>query len=111
MVERQDATGEVRFDPRVPHQWFRKHPELKGAIAHTVSTQVANGLFKSKFATTLRWHGHPVLECRVNERSAGAVRVAFALEDGAPVVLFVSGTLQKRAFGTELDRFLRKEQP
>lgn len=103
------ALGSVLFDEHIPRQWFRKHPDLKQAIARTIADQIENGLFKCKFATTLRWRGAPVRECRVNERSVGAVRVAFTAEGRTCTVLFISSTLQKRAFTAELERSLRKD--
>ncbi len=47
-------------------------------------------------------------ECRVNEKSVGSVRVAFAVHEGSATVLFISSELQKRAFTAELERFLEK---
>lgn len=71
---------------------------------------MANGLFKSKFATNARWHGLPIWECRVNEKSVGSVRVAFAVQGESATVLFVSPELQKRAFAAELERFLERSR-
>lgn len=102
-----NPVSDIRFDARIPRQWFRKHPQLEEAIKHTVSAQIENGLFKCKFATAVRWSGAPILECRVNEKSVGAVRVAFAIKDGICTILYISGTVQKKAFTAELERFLR----
>lgn len=98
----------VSFEERGCQHWFRKHPLLRAAVERTVATQLAHGLFKSKFATSLRWRDQGIYECRVNEKSVGSVRVAFAVREGRATVLYVSRTLQKRAFTTELERFLRK---
>lgn len=87
---------------------LRKHPHLQARIAQTVEGQLTHGLFKSKFATNARWQGSPVWECRVNEKSVGSVRVAFAVHEGSATVLFISPELQKRAFTAELERFLER---
>lgn len=104
-----DSERVVSFDKRGCAGMLRKHPALEGRVAQTVAAQLANGLFKSKFATALRWQGLPIWECRVNERSVGSVRAAFTVRDGRALVLYLSGTLQKRAFTAELERFLRRE--
>lgn len=85
---------------------LRKHPGLEDRVRQTIAAQLENGLFKSKFATTMRWQGQPIWECRVNERSVGSVRAAFSVRDGSVTVLYLSATLQKRAFTAELERFL-----
>ena len=90
---------------------LRKHPGLEGRIRRTVANQLANGLFKSKFATAARWRGLHLWECRVNERSVGSVRVAFAAEGNRATVVYISQTLQKKAFAAELDRFLERGRP
>lgn len=87
---------------------LRKHPHLQARIQRTIEGQLVNGLFKSKFATSIRWQGLPVWECRVNEKSVGSVRVAFAVQDGHATVLFISSQLQKRAFTVELEHFLER---
>lgn len=99
----------VSFDKRGCAGMLRKHPALESRVAQTVAAQLANELFKSKFATALRWQGSPIWECRVNERSVGSVRAAFTVRDGRALVLYLSRTLQKRAFTAELERFLRRE--
>lgn len=104
----RDAAGKVTFDKRGCQALLRKHPTLEGRVAATVESQLAHGLFKSKFATAERWEGQPVWECRVNEASAGSVRAAFSVRDGEATVIYLSPTLQKRAFTAELDRFLRR---
>lgn len=105
--DRESAARSIVYDDRAVRQWFRKHPKLEDAIERTINAQIENGLFRCKFATSLRWHGVPVYECRVNERSVGAVRVAFAFANGACTVLFISSDLQKRIFTAELERSLR----
>lgn len=104
----RDAALAVTFDKRGCQGLFRKHPALEGRVAAAVASQLAHGLFKSKFATAERWEGQPIWECRVNEASAGSVRAAFTVRDGAVTVVYLSPTLQKRAFTAELDRFLRR---
>ena len=84
---------------------LRKHPQLEERVQRTVLGQLDAGLFKSKFATSVRWHGLPLWECRVNEKSIGAVRVAYAA-----TVVYLSPTLQKRAFTAELERFLAQRR-
>lgn len=96
----------VRFDKRGCAAMLRKHPGLEDRVRQTIAAQLENGLFKSKFATTMRWQGQPIWECRVNERSVGSVRAAFSVRDGSVTVLYLSATLQKRAFTAELERFL-----
>ena len=100
----------VSFETRSLGQLDKKHPHLRDEITRTLITQMNNDLFKCKFATNLRWHGLPIYECRVNEKSLGAVRVAFAVNSKNAVVLFASKTTQKRAFTAELEAFLRKAQ-
>lgn len=104
----RDVAGKVTFDKRGCQALLRKHPALEGRVAATVESQLAHGLFKSKFATAERWEGQPVWECRVNEASIGSVRAAFSVRDGEATVIYLSPTLQKRAFTAELDRFLRR---
>ena len=89
---------------------LRKHPQLEERVQRTVLGQLDAGLFKSKFATSVRWHGLPLWECRVNEKSSGAVRVAFAAQRDAATVVYLSPTLQKRAFTAELERFLAQRR-
>lgn len=98
----------VTFDKRGCEALLRRHPGLRARVAETVESQLAHRLFKSKFATTARWDGRPLWECRVNEASAGSVRAAFSVRDGAAAVIYLSPTLQKRAFAAELNRFLRR---
>lgn len=100
------ASFSVTFEKRGCRTMLQKHPHLRQRISETIASQMANGLFRAKFATARRWKGQPIWECRVNERSAGSVRVAFSLARDMATVLFVSPTLQKRAFGEELERFL-----
>lgn len=108
-MDRPEAkTKAVTFDKRGCAGMLRKHPGLEGRIAQTIATQLGNDLFKSKFATTARWEGLPIWECRVNERSAGSIRAAFAVKGDAATVIYLSPTLQKRAFTAELDRFLER---
>ena len=100
----------VAFEKSGCQTLLRKHPHLMSRIEQTVASQMANGLFKSKFATNARWHGLPIWECRVNEKSVGSVRVAFAVQGESATVLFVSPELQKRAFAAELERFLERSR-
>lgn len=102
------APATVTFDKRGCAPLLRKHPTLETRVTKAVEGQLANGLFKSKFATTLRWQGLPLWECRVNEKSVGAVRAAFVVQGARATVLYLSTTLQKRAFTTELERFLER---
>lgn len=96
----------VIFDKRGCESMLRKHAALKTRIEETVTTQLANGLFKSKFATSKRWNGSPIWECRVNEKSVGSVRIAFSVSGETVTVIYLSKTLQKQAFTAELERFL-----
>ncbi len=100
----------VSFDKRGCGPLLRKHPSLQGKTARTIRSQIGNGLFKSKFATMVRWQGLPIWECRVNEQSVGSVRAAYVVNGSAATVLYLSATLQKRAFAAELDRFLKRGQ-
>lgn len=99
----------IVFDKHGCSTLLKKYPQLKSSIIRTVTTQLENGLFKSKFATALRWHGLPIRECRVNANEPGAVRVAFVIDGDTTTIIYLSHTLQKRAFTTELDRFLGKK--
>ena len=99
------------FDKRGCSAVLRKHPQLESRIRQTVASQLANGLFKSKFATAARWRGLHLWECRVNEQSVGSVRVAFAAEGNRATVVYISQTLQKKAFAAELERFLERGRP
>ncbi len=47
----------------------------------------------------------------MNERSVGSVRVAFAAESNRATVVYISQTLQKKAFAAELERFLERGRP
>ncbi len=103
------ATGpcKVVFDKRGCGALLRKHPGLERHVVRTVIGQLENNLFKSKFATTARWEGHLLWECRVNAGPAGSFRAAFTVDDGTATVVYLSRTLQKRPFTAELDRFLK----
>lgn len=96
----------ITFDKRGCEGMLRKHTALKARIEETITAQLENGLFKSKFATSKRWEGSPIWECRVNEKSVGSVRVAFSVSGESVTVIYLSKTLQKQAFTTELERFL-----
>lgn len=102
-------SNKVIFDQHGCMPLLRKYPQLKSSITHAIITQLENNLFKSKFATKNRWHGLPIRECRVNANEPGAVRVAFVIDGNTTTVIYLSRTLQKRAFTTELDRFLGKK--
>lgn len=49
----------VTFGKRGCEALLRKHPGLKARVAAAVESQIAHGLFKSKFATAERWEGQP----------------------------------------------------
>ncbi len=101
-------TESITFDKRGCSSLLRKHPELKKRIIQTIESQIQNGFFKSKFATSIRWNNSPIWECRVNEKTVGSVRVAFSVYKDSIKVLYISSTLQKKAFTTELNQFLGK---
>lgn len=104
-----DSEGRtVTFDKAGCAALLRKHPSLEERVRRTVLGQLDAGMFKSKFATSVRWHGLPLWECRVNEKSVGAVRVAFAVQGETATIVYLSPTLQKKAFTTELERFLAR---
>lgn len=106
--ERTNRT--ITFDKAGCAALLRKHPQLEERVRRTVLGQLDAGMFKSKFATSMRWHGLPLWECRVNEKSVGAVRAAFAVQGEAITIVYLSPTLQKKAFATELERFLARRQ-
>lgn len=99
---------DITFEKRGCQAMLRRHPGLGPRVAAAVKSQLAHGLFKAKFATTTRWEDHPIWECRVNEASIGSVRAAFTAYDDEVTVIYLSPTLPKRAFASELDRFLRR---
>ena len=103
--------GAVAFDKGGCQAMLRKHPALRGRVEQALEGQAANGMFKSKLATTASCKGLPIWECRINERSVGSVRAAFVLEGDDATVLFLSATLPKRAFGAELEQFLGRRRP
>ena len=98
----------VTFGKRGCEALLRKHPGLKARVAAAVESQIAHGLFKSKFATTERWEGQPIWECRAHRAGGGLVDAAFSVRNGTAAVIYLSPTLQKRAFTAELNRFLRR---
>lgn len=98
----------MAFDKQGCAAMLRRHPQLEDFIVRTVTTQLEHGLFRSKFATSSRYEGHAVRECRVNAGAFGPVRVAFIVQDATATVIYISRTLQKRAFTAELDRFLAR---
>lgn len=106
-----DSSVAVAFDGRGCDAVLRKRPQLRALVERTVTSQLENGLFKSKFATTSRWEGLPLWECRVNAGAGGPVRVAFVVRGETATVVYLSSTLQKRAFTVELDRFLARRRP
>ena len=97
----------ISFAKRGCCHMLEKHPSLKARIVQAIEVQSVNGMFKSKFASKSRWHGLPIRECRVNDKSAGSVRVAFAVDKANAEVLYISGTIRKQAFTAELERFLK----
>lgn len=101
------GTPSITFAKRGCCHMLDKHPSLKARIVQAIEVQSANGMFKSKFASKSRWHGLPIRECRVNDKGAGSVRVAFAVDKDNTEVLYISGTIQKQAFTAELERFLK----
>lgn len=98
----------VTFDKAGCAALLRKHLQLEERVRRTVLGQLDAGMFKSKFATSMRWHGLPLWECRVNEKSVGAVRAAFAVQGETATIVYLSPTLQKKAFTAELERFLAR---
>ncbi len=112
IANRKDPKGPtVAFDKTGCAALLRKHPQLEDRVQRTILGQLDAGMFKSKFATSVRWHGLPLWECRVNEKSVGAVRAAFAVQGETATIVYLSPTLQKKAFTTELERFLARRQP
>ncbi len=97
---------EVAFDKRGCEGLLRKNPGLERHATRTIISQLENNLFKSKFATSARWEGLPLWECRINAGPAGPFRAAFAVKGRTATVVYLSRTLQKRSFTAELDRFL-----
>ncbi len=108
MDDMETRAGRVIFDKQGCAAMLRKQPQLEEYIVRTVMTQLDHGLFKSKFATTSRFEGNAVRECRVNAGTFGPIRVAFVMQGETATVIYISRTLQKRAFTAELDRFLAR---
>lgn len=84
---------------------LQKNPALKKKIIEGLTYQVENDFFKTKYATRRKWHDMPVLECRINDLSVGAVRIAFARRNDEIHVLFGSTTLLKNPLPRNLRRF------
>lgn len=88
---------------------LQKNPALKKKIIAGLTYQAENDFFKTKYATKQKWHDMPALECRINEPSVGAMRIAFARRNDEIHVLFGSTTLLKKSFTQELETFLKGE--
>lgn len=105
--EKQTSGFQFTFEKRGCRRILSRHETLESSVRETMIRQAENGFFKTKYATRIRWRGFPVLECRVNDPSAGAVRAAFTREGNRICVLYLTRTLVKKAFTQELETFLK----
>ncbi|TGY65104.1 hypothetical protein [Dubosiella muris] len=108
MQEKKKDGIDVTFEARGCRKMLQKNPSLQSKIVETLRRQAENDFFKSKYATRKRWHDLPVFECRVNDPSVGAVRIAFARQGERLFVLYGSTTLLKKSFTQELESFLKE---
>ncbi|EOS61959.1 hypothetical protein C815_00282 [Firmicutes bacterium M10-2] len=99
---------EVLFESRGCRKLLQKNPTLKQKICEGLERQAENNFFKTKIATRKKWHNQTVYECRVNDQSLGAVRIAFTRKENVIHVLYGSTTLLKKAFSQELEKFLKE---
>lgn len=105
--DNKSSTLQFTFEKRGCRRLLQKHDTLASSVTETIMRQAENDFFKTKYASRTRRHGLPVLECRVNDPSAGAVRAAFTREGDRICVLYLTRTLLKKAFTQELETFLK----
>ena len=95
------------FEKRGCRKLLQKHNTLELSVSDTITRQADHDFFKTKYASRQKWNGLPILECRVNDPSAGSVRVAFTREGTRICVIYLTRTLLKKAFTQELESFLK----
>lgn len=88
-------------------KFLAKNPTLKKRIEETLLYQAENDWFKCKSASKIHYQSNPVYECRVNSPQTGSVRIAFVAGKDLVQVLYISKTLLKKDFTTEINAFLR----
>ncbi|WP_297567453.1 hypothetical protein [uncultured Faecalibaculum sp.] len=106
-IRKEQSDLRFEFDKRGCRKLMQKHASLQDSVEQTISRQAENDFFKTKYATRNKWKGLPVLECRVNDPAAGAVRAAFTRQGNEIQVVFLTRTLLKKDFTQELESFLK----
>ncbi len=96
------------FEPRGTRKLLAKNPQLKSKIIDTITYQAENDFFKCKLASRSKYQGMSLLECRVNDPSVGALRVAFGRKDNEIIVVYATTTILKKDFSQELASFLKE---
>ncbi|MEY8309073.1 hypothetical protein AAK899_06100 [Erysipelotrichaceae bacterium 51-3] len=95
------------FDSRGTRKLLAKNPQIKSRMIETITRQAENDFFKCKLASRRKWQGISLLECRVNDPSVGALRVAFGCKDQTIYIVYATTTILKKDFSQELDSFLK----
>ncbi len=95
------------FENRGTRKLLAKNSQIKARIIETITRQAENDFFKCKLASRRKWKSLSLLECRVNDPSVGALRVAFARDGQTIYVVYTTTTLLKKDFSSELDGFLK----
>lgn len=96
------------FEPRGTRKLLAKNPQLKSRIIDTITYQAENDFFKCKLASRRKYQSLSLLECRVNDPSVGALRVAFGRKGNKIIVIYATTTILKKDFSQEIDSFLKE---
>ncbi|WP_260239019.1 hypothetical protein, partial [Limosilactobacillus fermentum] len=92
--------------------WLTKHAGsqalAKERIGVILEREQATGLTKVKLALRQPVAGRPCFELRCNLAKLGSVRVAFTLDGQVARIWFISTSLQKATFTSEVSRVLRE---
>lgn len=92
--------------------FFKKHAGsqalAKERIGAILEREQATGLTKVKLALRQPVAGRPCFELRCNLAKLGLVRVAFTLDGQVARIWFISTSLQKATFTSEVSRVLRE---
>lgn len=92
--------------------FFKKHAGsqtlTKQHIGAALEREQATGLTKVKLALRQPVAGRPCFELRCNLAKLGSVRVASTLDGQVARIWFISTSLQKATFTSEVSRVLRE---
>ena len=91
--------------------FFKKHKNeqklIKKLIEQAIVKELATGMSKVKVAAPTRIEGKASYEFRLNLKTAGSARIAFAVKNEQVLVLLITSNLQKDSFSRELETSLK----